>query len=44
MESEKIMTLGKQIIFELDFGTEIIVSEKYYILYDENLLSNPDDN
>lgn len=28
------------LFFELDFGTEIVTSEEYNILYDENMLSD----
>ena len=30
------------LFFELDFGTEIVTSERYNIFYDENMLSELD--
>ncbi len=36
------MGMSNHIFFELDFGTEIVTSEEYNILYDENLLPDLD--
>ncbi len=38
----KDIGMSNHIFFELDFGTEIVTSEEYNILYDENLLPGLD--
>lgn len=38
----KDIGMSNHLFFELDFGAEIVTSEEYQILYDENLLPGPD--
>ncbi len=34
--------MSNHLFFELDFGTEIVISEEYNILYDETILPDLD--
>lgn len=38
----KDIGMSNHLLFELDFGTEIVTSEEYNILYDENMLPDKD--
>ncbi|MDE5819822.1 MAG: hypothetical protein K2I07_10990 [Lachnospiraceae bacterium] len=44
MDAEILKDIGmsNHLFFELDFGTEIVTSEEYNILYDEDMLPDID--